>query len=80
VVRKLHRAYKLTAAAVYRRAVEEADARLHERQYPLRGDVSPFCRCRRHRRLVSDGNLGFGPYSFASGASRACRPHRHLHQ
>jgi hypothetical protein len=27
---------------VYRRAVEEADARLHERQHPLRGDVSPL--------------------------------------
>jgi hypothetical protein len=36
VLRKLHRAYKLTAAAVYRRAVEEADAQLHERRHPLR--------------------------------------------
>jgi hypothetical protein len=33
VLRKLHRAYKLTAAAVYRRAVEAAEARLQERQY-----------------------------------------------
>ncbi len=31
VVRHLHRAYKLTAAAIYRRAVEQAEAQLKER-------------------------------------------------
>ena len=32
VVRHLHRAYKLTAAAIYRRAVEQAEAQLQQRQ------------------------------------------------
>jgi hypothetical protein len=32
VVRQLHRAYKLTAAALYRRAVEQAEALLQEPQ------------------------------------------------
>lgn len=32
VVRQLHQAYKLTAAALYKRAVEKAEAQLAERQ------------------------------------------------
>lgn len=32
VVRHLHRAFKLTAAALYRRAVEQEEAQLQERQ------------------------------------------------
>ena len=32
VVRHLHRAYKLTATAIYRRAVEQAEAQLQQRQ------------------------------------------------
>jgi hypothetical protein len=32
VVRHLHRAFKLTAAALYRRAAEHAEAQLQERQ------------------------------------------------
>ena len=30
VVRQLHRAYKLTAAAIYKRAVEQAEAKLQQ--------------------------------------------------
>jgi hypothetical protein len=32
VVRQLHRAFTLTAAAIYRRAVERAEAQLQERK------------------------------------------------
>jgi hypothetical protein len=32
VVRTLHRAYTLTAAALYKRAVEQSEARLRDRQ------------------------------------------------
>jgi hypothetical protein len=33
VVRKLHRAYELTVAAVYKRSVQAAEAKLRKRQH-----------------------------------------------